>query len=103
MPVSKHISKDAKHVRIVVSGVFDETAMGAFRRAFSETSNSCERYEIDLSGVTSMISAALGILILLNENARLINASVTIINPSTPAKRNLELAFLHRMLDICFV
>ncbi len=50
-----------------------------------------------------MISAALGILILLNENARLINASVTIINPSTPAKRNLELAFLHRRLDICFV
>lgn len=103
MPVTRHFSDDGKKLRIVVTDRFDESAMDAFRRAFVETIDSCEAYEIDLSAVTCMFSAGLGILILLNENARRNNASVKIINPSTPAKRNLELVFLHRMLDICFV
>jgi anti-anti-sigma factor len=103
MPVSKHVSQDGRHVRIVVTDSFDERAIKAFRNAFIETAQTCRAYEVDLSGVTRMISAALGILIVLNQSARGIDASVKIINPSMPAKKNLELAFLHRILDICFI
>ena len=102
MPVTKTILDQGKRVKIAVSEQFDERHFGAFHDAFSETADTCETYEVDLSGVTQMISAGLGILILMRENARAINASLKIINPSIPAKRILEMAFLHKMLDICF-
>lgn len=102
MSIKRTISDDGKQVVISVSGQFDERAHDDFKAAFLETWEKCEAYVVDLSQVTHMLSSGLGLLILFTRNAGLKNASVRILNPSTPAKRNLELAFLNQILDICF-
>ena len=102
MAVARTIFDDGKRVKLVVSGRFDETVYDAFKSAFQASSSTCKSYEVDLSRVTQMMSAGLGVLMLLRQSASAIDARVKVINPSTPAKRNLEMAFFHEMLDVAF-
>jgi HptB-dependent secretion and biofilm anti anti-sigma factor len=88
--------------RIIMKGRFDfhihKDFKAAYIRLFSEAA--VQQIEIDMSKLEYLDSSALGMLMLLNERAKLVNKSITLVNPSGVVNQVLEVANFNRLFDI---
>lgn len=85
-----------------VSGSFDffchREFMGQIRQHAADAED--QRFDLDLSAVTSLDSAGLGMLLMLHDWQKAKGTPVALRNCSKAAKENLYLANLHKQFSI---
>lgn len=72
--------------------------MGQIKKHSARTDG--QHFDVDLSGVTSLDSAALGMLLILHDWQKAKGSPVALRNCSKAAKENLYLANLHKHFSI---
>ena len=90
------------HGRISISGRFDFIVHREFKKQYMRmlTDVQIREIEVNLQCVDYMDSAALGMLMLLNERAHAVNKSVVLCYPSVTVARLLDVANFARMFSI---
>lgn len=88
--------------RIVMSGRFDFEIHRDFKNAYIPLVNNAtvREIELELSKVDYLDSAALGMLMLLNERAKEANKPVSLLNASGVASKVMEVANFSRIFNI---
>ena len=81
-------------LRVRLSGEFDVSSVERFKAAVEAANAGAPSIEIDLCDVPFMDSAALGALLGFTERAREAGREVTLVRPSPPVARLLELTGL---------
>ena len=97
MPLTSNINKSTNTLTISISGNFDFSTHPAFRSAYDNTDSSLNVI-VDLKQTEYMDSAALGMLLLLDEHFP--NQTVKIIGCSDFIKQVLEIANFQKKFDI---
>ena len=97
MPVTSRIDPSTNTLTIFISGNFDFSAHPDFRKAYQQN-NKASKVVVDLKQTEYMDSAALGMLLLLDENYP--NNKIKIVNANEYVKQILEIANFHRKFDI---
>ena len=102
MPISTHISENGSEVTIRVTGRFDFNVHREFRHAYEEARkrSTNPRFTVDLGEAEYMDSSALGMLLLLRENAGGDNANVSITRCRPTIRGILEIANFNKMFRI---
>lgn len=72
--------------------------MGRIKQHAADTGD--QRFDVDLSGVTSLDSAALGMLLIVHDQQQAKGKPIALRNCSQAAKENLYLANLHKHFSI---
>jgi len=88
--------------RITMSGRFDFQLHRDFKEAYTpviEISN-IRAIDIEMSQLSHLDSSALGMLMLLNERAKVTNKSLTLLNPSGVVSQALKIACFGRLFKI---
>ena len=85
---------------IVISGRFDFSMNNEFRKILSDSSNSGEKYLIDMGAVEDLDSSALGMLLLLREKAGGDSANIKIQKCRPDIMEMLKMANFQTMFDI---
>jgi HptB-dependent secretion and biofilm anti anti-sigma factor len=88
--------------RIIMTGRFDFLVHRDFKAAYTRLFDEAvvRRIEIEMSRLEYLDSAALGMLMLLNERAKLVEKSITLVNPSGVVSQVLEVANFNRLFTI---
>lgn len=88
--------------RIAISGRFDFEMHRDFKTAYMPLLDDAalRGIEIEMNQVDYLDSAALGMLMLLNERAKEANKPVTLLNPSSLVSQVLEVANFGRIFNI---
>ena len=100
MSITSQHSSDNKTVTIVIKGQFDFNSHQAFRESCESAQGSDMKFIIDMGGTEYMDSSALGMLLLLREQAGNEASSIAIIRCRPDIKRILEVAHFHRLFHI---
>ncbi len=88
--------------RIIMKGRFDFQVHREFKEAYTklfDTAN-VQQIEIEMSKLDYLDSSALGMLMLLNERAKSVNKTITLVNPSGVVSQVLEVANFNRLFTI---
>jgi anti-anti-sigma factor len=85
---------DVSTLRVTLAGEFDGASVEAFRAAVQQTALPWECAAIDMRDVVFMDSSGLHELVRLNNRARQLGLEVTLVRPSPPVMRLLELTGL---------
>lgn len=88
--------------RILMKGRFDFHVHREFKEAYTKLfeNPAVQQIEIEMSKLDYLDSSALGMLMLLNERAKSVNKSITLINPSGVVSQVLEVANFNRLFNI---
>lgn len=97
MSVKHSIDDESKTLTIVINGKFDFTVHNGFRASY-QNANPSLNVKIDLKNAEYMDSAALGMLLLLDEHFA--DKKIKIINAGQYVKEVLEVAQFHKRFDI---
>ncbi len=100
MSITSKVSDDGLQVSIKVDGRFDFTAHTAFREAYSNTNTERASFLIDMSDTEYIDSAALGMLLLLREQAGGDNARIKISGCTQDVQRILQVSSFHKLFEI---
>lgn len=100
MPLTHEIIGDGLEVKLNISGRFDFSLHREFREASKMGNGASSRYEIDLSHVEYMDSAALGMLLLLREEAGGDQSQVKLVGARNDVRRVLEVSNFQKMFEI---
>jgi HptB-dependent secretion and biofilm anti anti-sigma factor len=85
--------------KVTLSGRFDFSAHKEFRQGYDPVLGNAgvRSLVVDLSGVDYVDSAALGMLLLMQERATAANKQVVLLEPQGTAKQVLEVANFHKL------
>lgn len=97
MSVTTTINKENKQLTIRIDGQFDFSAHPAFRNAYQEVDPSY-KVIVDLAKTEYLDSAALGMLLLLDEHFA--KSKITIINTNELTRQVLAIAHFEKKFDI---
>ncbi len=97
MPLTSNIDTNSNTLTITISGNFDFSAHPAFRSAYDHADNSLNVI-VDLKQTEYMDSAALGMLLLLDEHFP--NQTIKITGCNEFIKQVLEIANFQKKFDI---
>ena len=88
--------------RISMSGRFDFQVHREFKEAYTQLMDNAavREIEVEMSKVDYLDSSALGMLMLLNERAKAVNKSVTLLNTSGVVSQVLEVANFSKIFNI---
>ncbi len=88
--------------RILMKGRFDFHVHRDFKEAYMKLFEivTVQQIEIDMSKLEYLDSSALGMLMLLNERAKSVNKTVTLLNPSGVVSQVLDVANFSRLFNI---
>ncbi len=100
MSVITQASLDGNEVTIRVQGRFDFSVHKEFREATQEANGPGTRYVVDLAGTEYMDSSALGMLLLLREQAGGDQADIRITNPRPEVKKILTISNFQKMFKM---
>jgi anti-anti-sigma factor len=100
MSVTAHASLDGNEVTVRVQGRFDFGVHKEFREATQEAKGPGTRFVVDLAGTEYMDSSALGMLLLLREQAGGDQSDIRISNPSPEVKKILTISNFQKMFKI---
>jgi anti-sigma B factor antagonist len=89
-----HTEAKGDTLRVTLAGEFDLASVPEFRRAVEQSETAWERAEIDMSDVAFMDSSGLQALVHLSNRAHEKGFEVTLVRPSHPVIRLLELTGL---------
>ncbi|NNJ71572.1 MAG: STAS domain-containing protein, partial [Enterobacterales bacterium] len=85
---------------IQVEGRFDFSIHQSFRNAYESSSESVDRYDIDLRSATYLDSSALGMLLLLREYAGSEQSKISISNGSDDIRKILTISNFDQLFTI---
>lgn len=100
MTIKSTNTDDGKNLTIDIRGRFDFSVQQAFRAAYQLPSPALETYRVNLSQVSDMDSAALGMLNLLRKKANQESNRVVLVKPSSQAKKILLAARFDALFTI---
>lgn len=88
--------------RIIMKGRFDFQVHREFKEAYTKLFDvaNVQQIEIEMSKLDYLDSSALGMLMLLNERAKSVNKTITLVNPSGVVSQVLEVANFNRLFTI---
>ena len=88
--------------RIIMKGRFDFQIHKEFKEAYSRLFENAavRQIEIEMSKLDYLDSSALGMLMLLNERAKSVNKTISLVNPSGVVSQVLEVANFNRLFSI---
>lgn len=88
--------------RMTMSGRFDFQTHRDFKEAYTPLveDGAVREIEIEMSNIDHLDSSALGMLMLLNERAKVTNKPLILLNPSGVALQALEVAHFNRLFKI---
>ena len=99
MSITHQINHEKKTLTISISGQFNFSAHPSFRASYIELDDLNYSYIVDLRNTDNMDSAALGMLLLLDENNSA-NHPVKIINANEQVRQVLAIAHFDKKFDI---
>jgi anti-sigma B factor antagonist len=85
---------EGQTLEVRLAGEFDINAVDEFRAVVEERETAWRRAEIDLADVVFMDSSGLGALVALDTHARERGHELTLVRPSLPVSRLLQLTGL---------
>ncbi len=88
--------------RIVMKGRFDFQIHKEFKEAYTGLFEDAavRQIEVEMSKLDYLDSSALGMLMLLNERAKSVNKTISLVNPSGVVDQVLEVANFNRLFNI---
>ncbi len=100
MTITTRIQGDTAH--LIISGLFDATVYQAFKHACALLINNhtVKSIDVDLSGTEYLDSAAMGMLVQLNENARHAKKSVSLTSVPGRVSEILKIANADKLFAI---
>jgi anti-anti-sigma factor len=100
--MSIHTQLQDDKARITVSERFDSSLYQHFKRAYAPLldKHAVRHIEVDVSQVDYLDSAALGMLVLLNESAKNANKSMSLISIPGPVANVLKIANVDKLFSI---
>ena len=98
MAVTYRLDPQNKTLTISIDGQFDFSAHPEFRASYKEIEDKAYKVVVDLRQTKNMDSAALGMLLLLDENFK--NTRIKIINANDFIRQVLEIAHFSQKFDI---
>lgn len=99
MPVTSELSSDGQQLTISVSGRFDFASHQDFRAAY-EGMGSEKRYVVDLRGANYLDSSALGMLLLLRDNAGGERSRIRLVNCKPDVIKILAISNFDKLFQI---
>lgn len=100
MSVIKNLSPDGKHLRISIQGRFDFSLYKDFRNAYNDDCDSITEYTINLSATEYLDSSALGMLLVLKEQAGDSGSNISIVGANEELMKILCIANFDKMFNI---
>ncbi len=100
MSITSHISEDGREITIYIKGRFDFNSHQEFRQHCESVKHPGVKYVIDMSGAEYMDSSALGMLLLLREQAGNDNANIDIVQCRPEIRQILEIAHFNQLFRI---
>lgn len=98
MSLASEVSADGETLTIIISGEFDAAVNAEFRNLLRRYQ--VGQYIVDLKNAEGIDSAALGMLLILREQAISSSSAVIIINSSRYLKRVLSIAKFDHLFSI---
>ncbi|HFB66953.1 MAG TPA: anti-sigma factor antagonist [Aeromonadales bacterium] len=100
MGISVNISGDKKTATIKVNGRFDFSLHNEFRKSYKDVDMTSGQYLVDLSGTDYLDSSALGMLLLLKEQADSQSCSVKLTGFTDEIKEILVIASFDKIFTL---
>ncbi|MDO8271772.1 MAG: STAS domain-containing protein [Gammaproteobacteria bacterium] len=91
MDIKRDFEDSNRKVTIKVQGRFVFGLHKEFRNAYRDLDGATKEYEVDLSQAVYLDSAALGMLLLLQEHANTFSAKVSIVGATPDVRRILDI------------
>ena len=95
-----HSEVEGDTLRLTLAGEFHRASLDAFRAAVEHTAIPWERLALDMRDIVFMDSSGLHELVRLNDRAHALGLAVTLVRPSEPVKRLLELTGLEAQFAV---
>lgn len=100
MAIKSEISEDQQTLSIYVEGNFDFNLHKEFRDAYAPLKQPVTKCVVDMSGTEYMDSSALGMLLILRDQAELVDAKVVLANCTEEIKGILSIANFDEMFEM---
>jgi len=100
MGISVNVSGDNKSAIIKVNGRFDFSLHNEFRKSYKDVVMTSGQYLVDLSGTDYLDSSALGMLLLLKEQADSQSSSVILTGFTDEIKEILVIASFDKIFTL---
>lgn len=100
MSVIVEKNANASEILIRIQGRFDFSTHRQFRDAVKTGNGAATRYIIDLAGTEYMDSSALGMLLLLREEAGGESANISLQNPRPEIRKIFDISNFHKMFQV---
>lgn len=100
MSLTSSVSDDGRTVTINVSGRFDFSVHREFREVYKGMDVSTKSFVVNMQNAEYMDSSALGMLLLLREQAGGEQANIKIINCNEEIKNIFAVSNFHRIFNI---
>ena len=99
MGFSATLSPDKKQLRMEIDGRFDFNIHSQFRKSYTDLPPST-RFVVDLKNTDFMDSSAMGMLLLLRENAGKENADIHLVNCNPEIERILAVSNMDKLFPL---
>ena len=100
MSISKNISPDGSHLTISIQGRCDFNIYKDFRDAYEGCIDSIKKFTINMAQTEYLDSSALGMLLVLREQAGADNSDIEIVGANSEINKILNISNFDRMFDI---
>jgi len=100
MSISKNISDDGEHLTILIQGRFDFNIYKDFRNAYEEHLQTTKKFTINMAKTEYLDSSALGMLLVLREQAGSDNADIKITGANSEIKKIFSISNFDKMFII---
>ena len=98
MSISKNLSSDGTHLTISIQGRFDFNVYKDFRDAYEDCIKSTKKF--NMAQTEYLDSSALGMLLVLREQAGADNSDIEIVGANSEINKILNISNFDRMFDI---
>ena len=100
MSISKSLSPDGTHLTISIQGRFDFNIYKDFRDAYEDCIKAIKKFTINMARTEYLDSSALGMLLVLREQAGGDNSDIEIVGANSEINKILSISNFDRMFDI---
>jgi anti-anti-sigma factor len=100
MSISKDISPDGEHLTISIQGRFDFNIYKEFRDAYEGCIHSIKKFTINMAQTEYLDSSALGMLLVLREQAGADNSDIEIVGANSEINNIFNISNFDKMFNI---
>ncbi len=100
MTIETDYQPDDRSLKIAVNGRFDFSCHEAFRSAYEDRTDVCDRYLIDLAQTEYLDSSALGMLLLLRDFGGGDSAQIEIVGCNATVRKTFAISNFDQLFQI---